>query len=371
MIVSRKIRLIPDKSQEQWLIKNSGVARFIYNWSLSYKIQQYKDFGISVNQSEIMNEITEMKYMSDYYWLLEYSSETIKQAVKDMLLAYNRFFKCRGFPRFKKRGRCKESFYVRYDRLYSIDNKHIKFPKLDKPLKISESCFITKGSIKNPRISFDGKYWYLTFSYEVVPESVELTEEILGVDLGITHLAILSNGVVYENINNSQVIKRLKDRLRKLQRKISRAYVKNINHKTNNIIKMEKRLRLLYRRLKNIRHTYIHKVTYEMVKTKPSTIVLENLGISNMMKNKYLSRSIQNQLWYFFRICIEYKAKFYGNINVILVPRNYPSSKMCSKCGNIKKFLSLSNRNYICSNCDLVLDRDLNASINLKNYCLI
>jgi putative transposase len=132
MIVGRRLRLKPDKSQEEWLKQNAGVSRFIYNFSLAMKEDAYKNKGIVLGQKEIMRQITDMKYTAEYKWLQSYSSETIKQAVKDMLKAYSNFFKrgCRGYPRFKKKGKCKEGFYVRYDRVYSVDEKHIKFPSL-------------------------------------------------------------------------------------------------------------------------------------------------------------------------------------------------------------------------------------------------
>lgn len=242
-------------------------------------------------------------------------------------------------------------------------------------MKISEPYNIVKGSIKNPRISFDGKYWYLSFSYEIEPLKEDLTDEVIGIDLGIKELATCSNGVVYQNINKNSNIQKLEARKCRLQRQISRMYEKNkqgIRYiKTNNIIKLERKIRLIDRRLSNIRKTYIHQVTMEIVKTKPSCIVMEDLSISGMMRNKYLAKSIQNQLWYFFRQCIEYKSKFYGGIEFKLAKRNYPSSKKCSKCGHIKKFLSLSERTYICECCNNVIDRDLNASLNLKSLAYL
>lgn len=377
MIVARVLRLIPTKEQENWFKQNCGVFRFIYNYSLSMKKDAYEQKGISLGQKEIMREITDMKYTSDFEWLQDYNSETIKQAVKDMLRAYTNFFKrsCKGFPKFKKKGKCKEGFYVRYDKLYSIDEKHIKFPNLKQSIKVSESCVIEKGTIKNPRVSFDGKYWYLSFSYEFEPLNLDLSNEIIGVDLGIKDLAICSNGVVYKNINKDRIVINLEKRKARLQRKISRAYDKNKRGdkyvKTNNIIKYEKQLKLICRRLSNIRKTYIHTVTMQIVKTKPSCIVMEDLGISGMMQNKHLSKSIQDQLWYFFRLCVEYKCKAYGGIDFRLAPKTYPSSKKCCKCGNVKKFLSLSERTYHCDFCNNIIDRDLNASLNLRNLALL
>lgn len=373
MIVARRLRLKPTKNQIEWLKQQCGVSRFIYNWSLNYKIEQYKNFDISVGQKEIMREVTDMKHKPEFEWLREYNSETVKQAVKDMLTAYKNFFQRgnKGFPKFKKRGKCKEGFYVRYDCIYSVDERHIKFPCLKNLIKISEKCYFSKGTVKNTRVSFDGKYWYLSFSYEAEPLKEDLSDEVIGIDLGVKELAVCSNGVVYPNINKSRVIKNLEIRKTRLQRKVSRAYEKNKEGKkyvkTNNIIKMEKRIKLIDRRLSNIRKTYIHTVTSEIVKTKPSCIVIEDLSISNMMKNKYLSRAIQEQLWYFFRQCLTYKCKFYGDISLKVALRSYPSSKKCNNCGTVKKFLSLSERTYHCDCCGFTIDRDLNASLNLRD----
>lgn len=375
MLVATRLRLKPNKTQEEWLKANCGVTRFIYNFSLSMKEATYKEQGINLGQKEIMRQITDMKYTSDYEWLQSYNSETIKQAVKDMLRAYTNFFRGKGFPKYKKKGKCKEGFYVRYDKIYSVDEKHIKFPNLSTPIKVSEPFIIEKGSVKNPRVSFDGKYWYLSFSYELEPIQEELTDEVLGIDLGVKDLAILSSGVRYRNINKDNNVIRLEERKRRLQRQLSRMYEKNKQGnryiKTNNIRRLEQKLKLINRKLSNIRKTYIHQVTIRIVKTKPSCIVLENLSISGMMKNKHLAKSIQDQLLYFFRQCIEYKSAFYGGIEVIFAKRKYPSSKKCSSCGVVKKFLSLSERTYRCECCDLVIDRDLNAAYNLRNLAFL
>lgn len=372
MLVGQKLRLKPNKAQEEWLKQYSGVARFIYNYSLAMKETVYKEQGISIGQKEIMRQITDMKYTPEYEWLQSYNSETIKQTVKDMLTSYKNFFQRgnKGFPKFKKKGKCKEGFYVRYDRIYSVDEKHIKFPSLKQPMKISEPFIIEQGSIINSRVSFDGKYWYLSFSYELEPIQEILTDEVVDIDLGLKELAITSSGVVYPNINKSRTVKNLELRKKRLQNKISRAYEKNKEGKkyvkTNNIIKMEKQLKLINRRLSNIRKTYIHTITTEIVKTKPSCIVIEDLSISSMMKNKYHSRAIQDAEWYFFRQCLEYKSQFLG-VKLKLANRLFPSSKKCNKCGSVKKFLSLHERTYICKCCGFVCDRDLNAAYNLRD----
>lgn len=190
-------------------------------------------------------------------------------------------------------------------------------------------------------------------------------------DLGIKNLAICSNGMTYKNINKTNKVKKIEKRKRRLQRSISRRYEKNKKGKsyckTSNIIKREKELLKVIKRLTNIRQNYLHQITSEIVKRKPSFICIEDLNVKGMMKNKHLSKVIQQQKFYEFKRQIEYKSKLY-NIVLIIADRFYPSSKICSCCGNIKKDLKLKDRTHKCNICNLVIDRDYNASLNLKKY---
>ena len=238
----------------------------------------------------------------------------------------------------------------------------------------------------NPHISFDGRYWYLSVGYEVQQEETELTDESLGIDLGIKSLAIVSNGdatetYFYRNINQSAEVRRLEKKLKREQRKASRKLEANIkSHDKNrrpiwirplreckNIDKQNKKTQLIHKRLTDIRNNHLHQTTSEIVKTKPSQIVMEDLNVKGMMKNKHLSEAIAKQKFYEFKRQIQYKAEMYG-IKVIEVDRFYASSKTCSHCGNVKKDLKLSDRIYVCPVCGAKLDRDLNAAINLANY---
>ena len=223
----------------------------------------------------------------------------------------------------------------------------------------------------NPRISFDGKYWYISVGIEKENPKVELTEESIGIDVGIKNLAKCSNGMTFENINKTKLVKKLEKKLRRLQRKLSKKYELNKEGrkfvKTSNIEKLEKQIRLLYRKLSNIRNNHIHQATTKIVKTKPSKVVMETLNIKGMMKNKHLSKAIQQQGLYEFKRQIQYKCEIYG-IEFIEADKWYPSSKMCSECGHIKHKLSLSERTYICEECGVIIDRDFNASINLSRY---
>ena len=223
----------------------------------------------------------------------------------------------------------------------------------------------------NPRVTFDGVHWYVSVGIEVEQESVELTNDSIGIDVGIKDLAVCSNGVVAKNINKTKKIKRLEKRLRRLQRKVSNKYIKNKKGeryvKTSNIIKLEKSIKKLHKRLDNVRTDYRHKVTTEIVKTKPSRIVMESLNVKGMMKNRHLSKAIAQQGLYDFKSMIQYKSKRIGT-EFVEADKWYPSSKTCSECGHVKTKLSLSERVFECECCGTVIDRDLNASINLSRY---
>jgi putative transposase len=198
----------------------------------------------------------------------------------------------------------------------------------------------------------------------------ELIGVSLGIDLGIKELAICSDGKIYKNINKTKEVKKTEKKLKRLQRQVSSKYEHNKIGKeyvkTNNIIKLEKQVRLTHRRLANIRKNYLHQTTTSIVKTKPCRIVIEDLAVTNMIKNRHLSKAISKQGFYEFRRQIEYKCRFYG-IELVVANRFFPSSKLCSQCGQIKKDLKLSDRKYECD-CGFSIDRDLNASINLANY---
>ncbi len=222
----------------------------------------------------------------------------------------------------------------------------------------------------NPRIKCDGVNWWITVSIEYEDCKTYPSGDGIGIDLGIKDLAICSNGNKYQNINKTQRVKKLEKRKRKLQRSISRKYEKNKKGecycKTRNIIKSEKELLKLNHRLTNIRHSYLHQITSEIVKRKPSFICVEDLNVKGMMKNRHLSKAVQQQGFHEFRRQVEYKSR-YNNIPVIIADRFFPSSKLCSCCGNIKNDLKLSDRVYKCK-CGNVIDRDYQASLNLKRY---
>lgn len=369
MILTKKVRLKPTPEQEQKLWQSVGTARYIYNYTLAKQEENYKNGGKFISDNDIRKELTELKKTEGFIWLNEVSNNVAKQAVKDACNAYKRYFKQQaGRPKFKSRRKSKPSFYNDTDKLKVKENL-VLIEKVGW-IKTSEQIPMdTKYT--NPRVSFDGKYWYISVGVEKEQAAVELTNESIGIDVGIKDLAVCSNGITIPNINKTKTIKKLEKRLRRLQRKVSNKYQENKEGrkfvKTSNIIKLERDIRLIHRRLSNIRNNHIHQATTMIVKTKPSKVVMETLNIQGMMKNMHLSKAIAKQGLYEFKRQMAYKCEFYG-IEFLEAGRFYPSSKLCSECGHKKVKLSLAERTYTCEECGVILDRDYNASVNLSRY---
>jgi len=374
MIKSFKVRLEPNNKQNSLLFGCAGTGRWAYNFALAKIQEHYKETGKFLKDGEIRKQITQLKKTDEFKWLNKYSASTISQHVKDADNAYKKFFKgLSNFPKFKSKKKSKPSFYSRYDRI-SFTLTHVQLEKIGK-IKLSEYNRIPIGkTIKymNPRVTFDGLNWYLSIAVELENNiNPILINEKLGIDVGVKDLAIVSNGNVYKNINKSKTIKKLEKKLKRLQRKVSKKYLMNKQDKkfikTNNIKKLEFEIQKVYKRLSNIRTDYIQKVSTEIVKFKPSRIVMETLNIKDMMKNRHLSKAIQQQKLYEFKILLKYKSIRDG-IEFIEADRWYPSSKTCSECGYKKLKLSLGEREFICESCGCIIDRDLNAAVNLSQY---
>lgn len=369
MILGNKVRIFPTKEQEHKMWQSVGTARFIYNWTLVRQEENYKIGGKFSSDNDLRKELTILK-KTELNWLNEVSNNVAKQAVKDGCNAYKTFFKgIADKPKFKSRRKSKPSFYNDTSKLKVKENS-VLIEKVGW-INIEKNSIPMNCKYTNPRISFDGRYWYISVGIEKEQPIVKLTGESIGIDVGIKDLAICSNGMTFKNINKIKKVKKLEKRLRRLQRRVSRKYLKNKEGskfvKTSNIIKIEKQIKLLHRKLANIRSNHSHQATNMIVKTKPSRVVMETLNIKGMMKNRHLSKAIAKQCLYEFKRQMEYKCKYNG-IEFIEADKWYPSSKTCSECGHIKVKLSLSERTYICEECGCVIDRDYNASINLSKY---
>ena len=384
MIKTIRVMLIPNNKQETKLFQYANTARFAYNWALGREQENYKNGGKFISDGDLRKEFTQLKKTEEYAWLNNIDCDVPKQAIKDACEAYKNFFKgYTKFPRFKSKKHSVPKFYQDNVKIQFTDT-HVKLMlvagkgkatskrnqkfcriRLAEHGRISTDC-----KYYNPRIKYDGLNWYITVGIEYEESDTLPSNEGIGIDLGIKDLSICSDGSTYKNINKSQRVKKLEKRKRRLQRSISRKYEKNKKGgsycKTSNIIKSEKELLKLNHRLTNIHQNYLHQTTSEIVKREPSFICIEDLNVKRMMKNRLLSKAIQQQGFYEFRRQIEYKSAW-NNIPVIIADRFFPSSKLCSCCGNIKKDLKLSDRIYKCE-CGNVIDRDYQASLNLKRY---
>lgn len=372
MITSLKIRLEPNNKQLSKLFQSAGVARWAYNWTLSRQEKNYNNGGKFISNFDLRKELTLLKQTEELKWLNDYSNNITKQAIKDACDAYYKFFKkLADKPKFKSRKKSPPKFYQDTEKIKFKDGK-VRIEKIGW-ITLSEKNRIPEDAkYTNPRVKFDGVHWYVSVGVDVSEEPVELTGESIGIDVGIKDLAICSNiEKPYKNINKTKKVKKLEKKLRRLQRKVSKKYEKNKEGrsyvKTSNIIKLEKNIRKLHKRLDNIRTDNRQKITTEIVKTKPSRIVMESLNVKGMMKNKHLSKAIAQQGLYEFKLMMQYKCERQGT-EFIEADKWYPSSKTCSECGYVKTKLSLSERVFECECCGAVIDRDKNASINLSRY---
>lgn len=368
--IGYKICLFPNKMQEKLLYKFSNISRGLYNMLLAEAKRAFYEENISTTFNYIYSYYKVIKSREETRWINEMPVSCSIQVCKDLVNAYNRVFNSDfGFPKFKKKGKCKLSFYQRGDRLHFKENNYVKITGIGF-IKCQKDYYPDFGYC-NPRVSFDGKYWYLSFF--ICGEFSDYFESYntgIGLDLGIKSFCTVSDGTYFKNYNEDSVLIKLNSRLKSLQRVISKKY--KINKcgsefvKTKNICKLERRVKLLQRRIHNIKLNYIHNYSISLVRTKPEFIAVEDLDISGMKEaSNNLSKSIQKLMWYEFIRQLEYKCAFYG-IKFVKVDRYFPSSQICSCCGK-RMEMPLSERTYHCDSCGLVLDRDLNAAINIRN----
>lgn len=382
MIKTIRVMIIPNNKQRSRLFQFAGTARFAYNWALEEEKKNHEAGEKFLSDYELRKRFTQLKQEDKYKWLYTISNNVCKQAIKDAVKAYQRYFEgLAGFPRYKSRKRNSPKFYVDSVKIKFTDT-HVKLENIALSKKknkqranwfrLAEHNRIpVDGKYFNPRVSYDGINWFLTVGVESEGENRKSDNDGIGIDLGVKDLAICSSGNVYKNINKTSRVRQLKKRQRRLQRQISRKYDKNKKgesyQKTHNIIKSEKKLVKINHRLTDIRTDYIQQVTTEIIKREPSFVVMEDLNVKGMMKNKHLAKAVQEQkLAEFYRV-MQYKCNWNG-ITFITADRFYASSKICSVCGNRKRDLKLSDRTYKCEHCGTVIDRDYNASINLYHY---
>lgn len=373
MIKGYKVRLYPTKEQEVLFMKHIGCCRFIYNYMLNMQNELYANSKSYLSAMDMCKLLTPLKKDEVFSWLKEVSNKSLQRVCRDLDKAYQNFFSGNArHPKFKSKKKSKAKFPICIDNFYFKSNVLVHVEKCGFVKCSSDVEFpLGRGSyrFKNPRIELVCGKWILTFSMEYENQVQNTNEFSMGIDLGIKELAVVScnnQEYVFHNINKSKKMRDIEKRIRHVQRSMSRKYCQN-KERTNNWERERQKLRRLYARQTNIRDNYLHQITRFLVNLLPNRVVMENLCITDMMKNSHLAKYIAEQKWYEFIRQMQYKCEWAG-IEFIKVPREYPSSKTCSHCGHIKKDLKLSDRIYKCPVCGLEIDRDLNAAKNLEKY---
>lgn len=357
MQVAHKIRLVPTEEQITAFKKACGCARFAYNWALAEWNRQYEAGG-KPNGDKLNKEFNKLK-ATELLWLYDSPKAASQQPFDYLQKSFERFFKkISDRPKFKKRGQ-KDSFYIDNSclTLKHFTDKSVKLPKIG-VVKVRQKLRYT-GKLKSATVKRVADQWYLIVQMEVSQpfRKVKLTDKKVGLDLGLKTTIVTSDG---QRFNSPKPLRKFEKKLKKLQRSLSRK-VKGSNNREKAKVKLSR----LHNRIANIRNDWSHKVTTKLI-DENQVICLENLNVSGMLKNHKLAKSISDVSWSEIRRQLEYKANWYGR-EVRFVDRFYPSSKTCSKCGCVKESLSLKERVFSCNDCGNVLDRDINAAINIRD----
>ena len=372
-----KTEINPTDNQKAKIHKTIGTCRYIYNFYLAHN-KELHESGEKFMSSAQFRKWLNNEYLPthpEYLWIKEAYSKAVTQAVNNGQTAFKRFFNHKsGFPNFKKKGKSdvKMYFVKNHPKDCYCERHRINIPSLGW-VRIKEKGYIpvTKDGwvIKSGTVSMKAGRYYVSVLVELPDiKMANNSNEGLGIDLGLKDFAIISNGKIYKNINKLAKLKKLERQLIREQRKLSRKYENLKKGETTqraNIQKQLLKVQKLHQRIKNIRTDYINKTIAEIVKTKPSYITIEDLNVSGMMKNRHLSKAVASQKFYEFRTKLKAKCDENG-IELRVVDRFYPSSKICHCCGAVKKDLKLSDRIYRCS-CGYVEDRDFNAALNLRD----
>lgn len=354
-----RYELDPNTTQQVLFAKHAGTARFAFNWALALCKERLENHEPVPHAAEL-HRLWNIFKRDNAPWWIEVSKCTAQESLRDLDQAFQNFWQgrkggCRvGFPRFKKKG-LHDTF--RLTGSIHVQTRHVVLPRLGS-IHTKEATVTFQGRILSASVSREADRWYVSLTVERErPDPVPVQGEVVGIDLGLNTFAVLSDGTHIESP------KALNGSLRKLHR-LSKAHSRK-QKGSKNRRKSAMRLARLHRQIRNQRQDFLHKATTTLAKTK-SVIVVENLHVRGMIRNRHLSRHIADASWSEFRRMLAYKTVWYGS-RLVVAPRFFASSKTCSACGAVKDKLLLSERVYRCDVCEAVIDRDLNAARNLEN----
>ena len=366
---SIKVRLIPTQTQEIALKQHAGASRYAYNFAKAFSERYYEACGETASTNDISKAFR--RTYTSIPWIVDICKDVCHEAIRDYGTARSNSFR-------KYKTGYRTNYKSRKDLIqgFALDARKLQFKGkvyLPKIGWISVNQTPKKRLYKNPRVIFDGQYWYLSLGMEIRTEPVELTEEVLGLDVGLKILVTTSDGTTFENINKTKTVKKLERKRKQVRRQMARRYVKDSETQSKNYYKSRAEHLRICRKLNNIRENHLHQVSRALVKTKPKAIVMEDLKIQNLLKNRRLAKAIQDAAWYKLRNYITYKAER-QDTEIVLAPSTFPSSQICSNCH--ERFgVSAQNRTWgldvgvwTCSYCNAEHDRDENAALNLKWY---
>lgn len=370
MFQSRKVRLKPTKAQAEFFRKNFGATRFIYNWGLEQlskhwgenKDKEKGDRAKRPTPYDLRKELNRLKNTAEEFaWLKQIDSQSMTYAFSRLEDAYKRFFAgASKYPKFKSSRDSKQSYTTNgKDALWLLDENHLRLPKIGS-VKFYNRGYLPKLRYKSATISTDGDRFYCSVLFEASPKELpEPIHDSVGIDLGVKTAVTTSHGTTFHLKRN-----------RRLERRLKRAHQVIARRKkgSQRRLKARKRMRSLYRKISNQRKDFIHKTTSTLV-SENQVIRMEDLNVRGMMKNHCLAASIAHASFFEIKRQLTYKCEWYGR-SLQLVSRFYPSSQLCSHCGaRNKEMKNLNKRTFTCPECGFTLDRDLNAAININNFC--
>lgn len=360
-----KYKIMPTYKQQKRLSNAFGCCRFIYNWGLEQKVKTYKQTKKTIGYVELAHELTKLKNDGEHEWLKEVNNVSLQQSLRNLDAAFVRFFReKKGFPKFKSRKNTKNSAKYIGGVHFDFNEWKVKVPKCGWVKLCENKPFDLSMKYGTLTVSKDhcGDYWCSIVVYDIEEKSrTKISDDTaVGIDLGIKDYAILSDGTKY---GNPKFLEKGHKKLKRLQQLFVRTNKDSNRHEV-----MRKKVARQYRKIANRRTDFLHKLSTDLVRNY-DTICMENLSIEGMLKNHHIANNIQSAAWGEFVRQLQYKCDWYGK-NIIFIGRFEPSSKTCSKCGYINKWLKLSDREWTCPECGEHHDRDINAAINIKDFAL-